>query len=120
RVGHIHLQIGDIKEAEHFYHTILGFDIMAQLPSALFVSAGGYHHQIGLNTWQSLGAKPTPPTSVGLQAYVIAIPTTEGLSEVKDRLVSHNVPFEEQEGLIRVNDPWSNQILLQVQPNPPI
>ena len=116
RVGHIHLQIGNVQEAEHFYSTILGFDVTAKMPTALFISAGGYHHHIGLNTWHSLGAKPTPATSAGLQTYVIAIPTREGLQQVKERLVAHNVPFEEQEDLIRVNDPWSNQILLKVQP----
>ena len=120
RVGHIHLQVGDIPEAERFYHTILGFDIVAQLPSALFVSAGGYHHQIGMNTWQSLRGKPTPANHVGLQSYVIAIPTREGLQEVKERLIAHSVPFEEEEDLIRVNDPWSNPILLKVQWTPPI
>jgi len=118
RVGHIHLQVGDIKEAKLFYHTILGFDVTADLSEhgALFVSAGGYHHHIGLNTWHSRGAKPTPSNVAGLQSYVIAIPTREGLQEVKERLVAHEVPFEEQEDLIRVNDPWSNQILLSVQP----
>ncbi len=115
RVGHIHLQVANIAEAKRFYHTILGFDITAELPGALFVSAGGYHHHIGLNTWQSLGGKPTPATSVGLQSYVIAIPTHEGLMEVKERLVAHTVSFEEQQDLIRVNDPWSNQVLLKVQ-----
>src|SRR5581483_59072 len=120
RVGHIHLQVGDIPEAERFYHTILGFDIVAQLQSALFVSAGGYHHQIGMNTWQSLRGKPTPANHAGLQSYVIAIPTREGLQEVKERLIAHSVPFEEEEDLIRVNDPWSNPILLKVQWTPPI
>lgn len=115
RVGHIHLQIGDIKEAEQFYHSILGFDVTARVPGALFVSAGGYHHHIGLNTWHSLGAKPTPANSVGLQSYVVAIPTREGLQEVKERLIAHQVPFEEEQDLIRLNDPWSNQIELKVQ-----
>jgi len=118
RVGHIHLQVGDIKEARRFYSTILGFDVTADLSEhgALFVSAGGYHHHIGLNTWHSRGAKPTPANAAGLQTYVIAIPTHEGLQEVKERLVAHRVPFEEQEDSIRVNDPWSNSILLSVQP----
>ena len=117
RVGHIHLQVGDIKEAREFYHTILGFGVTADLSQhgALFVSAGGYHHHIGLNTWHSRGAKPTPTDAAGLQTYVIAIPSREGLQEVRDRLLAHQVPFEEQENLIRVNDPWSNQILLKVQ-----
>jgi catechol 2,3-dioxygenase len=117
RVGHIHLQIGDIKEAREFYHTILGFDVTADLAQhgALFVSAGGYHHHIGLNTWHSRGAKPTPADAAGLQTYVIAIPSREGLQEVKARLVAHQVPFEEEDDLIRVNDPWSNHILLRVE-----
>ncbi len=118
RVGHIHLQVGDIKEARRFYSTVLGFDVTADLSEhgALFVSAGGYHHHIGLNTWHSRGAKPTPANAAGLQTYVIAIPSREGLQEVKERLVAHRVPFEEQEDSIRVNDPWSNQILLSIQP----
>ena len=119
RVGHIHLQVGDIQEARRFYSTILGFDVTADLSAhgALFVSAGGYHHHIGLNTWHSRGAKPTPADAAGLQTYVIAIPSREGLQEVKERLVAHGVPFEEQEDSIRVNDPWSNAILLSVQPD---
>ncbi len=116
RVGHIHLQIGDLKEAEHFYHTILGFDVTCRYPGALFVSAGGYHHHIGLNTWQSLGARPTPANCAGLQSYMIVIPTHKGLLKIKERLITHQVSFEEQEDLIRADDPWSNQILLKVQP----
>jgi catechol 2,3-dioxygenase len=116
RVGHIHLQVGDIKEAREFYHTILGFDVTADLSQhgALFVSAGGYHHHIGLNTWHSRGAKPTPADAAGLQTFVITIPSREGLQEVKARLLAHQVPFEEKEDLIHVNDPWSNHIILSV------
>jgi catechol 2,3-dioxygenase len=121
RVGHIHLQVGNIPEAKRFYTGILGFDVTAEMPSALFISAGGYHHQIGMNIWHSANAKPTPATNAGLQAYVIAIPTGEALQEVKARLVAHNVSFtEEHPDLIRVNDPWSNPILLKVQPTPAI
>jgi catechol 2,3-dioxygenase len=117
RVGHIHLQVGDIKEAREFYQTILGFDITADLSQhgALFVSAGGYHHHIGLNTWHSRGAKPTPEDAAGLQTFVIAIPSREGLQEVKQRLIANQVPFEEEDDLIRVDDPWSNHIILSVQ-----
>ena len=121
RVGHIHLQVGNIQEARRFYSAILGFDVVAQMPSALFVSTGGYHHQIGMNTWHSQGAAPAPATQAGLQAYVIAIPTLEGLHEVKARLIANNVSFtEEQPDLIRVNDPWSNPVLLKVQSTPAI
>ena len=117
RVGHIHLQVGNIKEAREFYHDVLGFDVTADLSQhgAIFVSAGGYHHHIGLNTWHSRGAKPTPENAAGLQTYVIAIPSREGLQEVKARLLAHNVAFEEEDDLIKVNDPWSNHIILKVQ-----
>jgi catechol 2,3-dioxygenase len=117
RVGHIHLQVGDIKEAREFYHDVLGFDVTADLSQhgAIFVSAGGYHHHIGLNTWHSRGAKPAPENAGGLQTYVIVIPSPEGLQEVKARLLAHNVAFEEEDDLIKVNDPWNNHILLKVQ-----
>jgi catechol 2,3-dioxygenase len=116
RVGHIHLKVGNIPAARRFYSDILGFDVMVQMPTALFVSAGGYHHHIGMNIWHSQGAAPTPVTMAGLQSYAIAIPTPEALQEVKARLVANNVSFtEEQPDLIRVNDPWQNTILLKVQ-----
>src|SRR5947207_2783177 len=69
RVGHIHLQVGDIPKAEEFYHDILGFDVTASMPSAIFLSAGGYHHHIGANTWQSRGANPAPMTGAGLTSF---------------------------------------------------
>lgn len=116
RVGHIHLKVGNIAKAKQFYSGILGFDVMAEMPTALFISAGGYHHHIGLNTWHSLGAAPAPTTDAGLQNFVIAIPTQEALQEVKARLVANNISFvEERPDLIRVNDPWQNVILLKVQ-----
>ncbi len=120
RVGHIHLQVGDLTAAAHFYHTVLGFNITCQFPGALFVSAGGYHHHLGLNTWHSQGAQPTPADHAGLQRYVIAIPTHDALLEVKERLLAYNVPFEEQEDLIYVSDPWHNRVVLKVQPTPAI
>ena len=117
RVGHIHLQVADIQAAREFYHGVLGFDVTADLSEhgAIFVSAGGYHHHIGLNIWHSRGAKPTPENAAGLQTYVIAIPSREGLQEVKQRLITHEFAFEEENDLIRVDDPWSNHILLSVQ-----
>lgn len=114
RVGHIHLQVAEIQQAEHFYHTILGFDITARMPGALFVSAGGYHHHIGLNTWNSRGAGPAPEGTAGLQSFIIAVPDAEALAAVRARLVDHHVPFQEQENAIVVADPWHNQIHIQI------
>ena len=116
RTGHIHLRVGDIPQAERFYHTILGFDITAHMPSALFLSAGGYHHHVGLNTWQSRGAGPAPETTVGLQTFVIALPNQDALVEVRARLAAHGIPVNEQGDDLIVADPWHNQIRLMVKP----
>jgi catechol 2,3-dioxygenase len=113
-VGHIHLQVADIPRSERFYHDILGFDITARWPSALFVSAGGYHHHIGMNTWQSRGAGPAPETSAGLQTFVIALPDQDALAEVRARLSENNMPFEERDNGLEVRDPWHNRVQLLV------
>ena len=113
-VGHIHLKVGDIPQAEHFYHTILGFDITARMPSALFVSAGGYHHHIGMNTWQSRGAGPAPKNTAGLETFVIALPNNEALQDVRARLDAHGIAFTEQGNEIVVADPWNNEIRLKI------
>jgi len=117
RIGHIHLRVSDIPQAERFYHTILGFDITARMPSALFLSAGGYHHHIGMNTWQSRGAGPAPENTAGLQSFVIALPNREALAEVQTRLVASGIPIHEQGGELVVADPWRNQVRLMVLPS---
>ena len=115
RIGHIHLQVAAIAQARHFYHTILGFDITAQMPSALFISAGGYHHHIGMNTWQSRGAGPAPKDAAGLHIFVIALPNADALADVQARLAIHNIPIKEQgDNFVVVADPWDNQIKLMV------
>jgi catechol 2,3-dioxygenase len=116
RLGHMHLQVGDIAEATRFYHDILGFDIVASMPSALFVSAGGYHHHIGMNTWHSLGAGAAPEGSVRLGFYTIDLPTDEARRAVIDRLDAAGISYSDADGVVRLQDPWQNTILLQVGP----
>lgn len=115
RIGHIHLQVADILQAEHFYHDILGFDITARIPQALFISAGGYHHHIGMNTWQSRNAPPAPKTGAGLQTFVIALPDQQARDEVLARLASHNIPTQEQDNVVVVADPWNNLVHLVIE-----
>lgn len=115
-IGHIHLQVGNIQQAEHFYHDIMGFDITAHMASATFLSAGGYHHHIGANIWQSRNAKPTPETSAGLQTFVIALANQDALQALKERLAAHNVPLQELDGDVLIHDPWQNKIRLKVVP----
>ena len=116
RLGHMHLQVGDIPAAAAFYHDILGFDIVAAMPSALFVSAGGYHHHIGMNIWHSRGATPPPAESVTLRFFTIDLPTEEARQAVVTRLNAAGVRHVEQGAVVALADPWDNIILLQVGP----
>jgi catechol 2,3-dioxygenase len=115
RVGHIHLQVGDVAGAARFYHDVLGFDITARMPGAIFLSAGGYHHHIGANTWQSRGAPSAPATGAGLHEFVIALPDREALADVRSRLEADSVPFRDIEDGIVAADPWQNRIRFAVE-----
>ena len=114
RLGHIHLQVGDITRAAAFYHDILGFDIVAGMPSALFVSAGGYHHHVGMNTWHSKDAPPAPADMVGLRFFTVNFPTEAARQEVLDRIAAAGLPTTQSGDAIAVQDPWQNTLLLQV------
>ena len=109
-IGHVHLRAGDIPAAERFYSQILGFDIVARMPSALFVSAGGYHHHLGLNTWQSRNAPQPPANSVGLGDYTIFVPNGEALEPIAGRLESAGIKHERSSDTITVDDPWGNHV----------
>jgi catechol 2,3-dioxygenase len=112
KIGHIHLQIGDIAPAEAFYHGILGFDVVAQLPSALFVSAGGYHHHIGMNTWHSRGRGPAPEGSAGLRHFTLRLPDAAAIAAVVARLDAAGIAHRVEDGGVAFEDPWRNRILL--------
>lgn len=116
RVGHIHLQVGDIPKAAAFYHDILGFDIVASMPSALFVSAGGYHHHIGMNTWHSRNAPPTPADTAGLRFYTLELPSEEARTALMARLTAAGIPSAESAGALIVRDPWQNTLVFQIGP----
>lgn len=86
-VGHIHLHVSDLERARWFYHDVLGFDIVAYYGrQALFVSAGGYHHHIGLNTWAGVGASPPAPDAVGLRRFTIIVPSHVEVERLAERL----------------------------------
>jgi catechol 2,3-dioxygenase len=116
-MGHIHLQVADIAAAERFYVDVLGFDLVTHFGgSASFISAGGYHHHIGMNTWASRGAAPPPTGSTGLSRYVIALPTADALNAVAARLRAASTACTEEEGSVTVTDPFGIQIVLHVVP----
>lgn len=109
-IGHVHLQVGDIAQAEQFYSGVLGFDVMARYGSqALFVAAGGYHHHIGMNTWNSAGAGPRA-ASLGLGQVSIELPTTDDVDSLVSRLRTAGVEMRHDGETLRFDDPWKTLI----------
>src|SRR4051812_34108764 len=95
RIGHVHLKVADLERALGFYCDVLGFDLMQRYGSeAAFLSAGGYHHHIGLNTWESLGGAPSPPGSTGLFHTAILYPTRAALADALRRLIAAGIPLD--------------------------
>lgn len=87
RIGHVHLKVADLDRAIGFYHDLLGFDLVMNLGSAAFLSAGGYHHHLGLNTWESAGGQPPAPGTTGLYHFAINYPTRRDLAVALVRLL---------------------------------
>src|SRR5262249_15090668 len=114
-IGHVHLHVSTLDEARRFYVDVLGFELMQRYgPSALFVSAGGYHHHIGLNTWAGVGAPPAPPGAIGLRHFDVELSDEAARSKVEARLRDANVPIERTGGGLLVRDPAHNAIALRL------
>jgi catechol 2,3-dioxygenase len=95
RIGHVHLKVSDLERAIAFYRDVLGFDLVQRYGrSAAFLSAGGYHHHIGLNTWESAGGRPPAPGTTGLYHVAIVFPTRAELSRALRQLLAAGVPLE--------------------------
>ncbi len=95
RIGHVHLKVADLERALAFYCGVLGFELMQRYGSeAAFIAAGGYHHHIGLNTWESLGGSPPPPGSTGLYHTAILYPARAALADALRRLIAVGIPLD--------------------------
>jgi catechol 2,3-dioxygenase len=95
RIGHVHLKVADLDRALAFYCGVLGFELQDRWgDSAAFVSAGGYHHHIGLNTWESLGGAPPPPGATGLYHLAILYPSRAALADALRRLMAAGIPLD--------------------------
>jgi catechol 2,3-dioxygenase len=116
RVGHIHLHVRDLDEAVEFYHGVIGFDVMGVAKSfrAAFVSAGGYHHHIGLNTWQGEGAPPPPADAAGLRHFTVELPDQKALDEVTARINQAGLPANQTEDGLLLYDPSQSGVVLTV------
>ncbi|MFZ0091593.1 MAG: VOC family protein [Solirubrobacteraceae bacterium] len=117
RIGHVHLQVSDLAATEAFYHGVLGFDVMVRgYPGALFVSAGGYHHHLGLNTWNSAGSGPPRPGSLGLRALHLVLPDAGEQARLLDSVCAAGLEATtEPSGAPAVRDPSGNLVVLRAR-----
>lgn len=113
-MGHIHLQVADLVEAEKFYN-LLGFEVATTYPNALFMSTGKYHHHIGLNTWNGVGAPAPAANVVGLEAYTLVYPSDEELLTAVSILKAHGADVAEENGIYITKDPSQNKIKMIVK-----
>ena len=104
-VGHVHLKVADVRRASGFYDRDVGFEEQARMPAASFLGAGGYHHHIGLNSWQSAGAARAPETAPGLREMVFELSGEQALEELSGRLRERGDEPEERDGRVLVRDP---------------
>jgi catechol 2,3-dioxygenase len=114
RIGHVHLNVADLGEAEGFYADLLGFDVTVRgYPGALFLSTGGYHHHIGVNTWAGPGAPPPPEGSRGLVRFDLAVRDAAAVDELRGRLAQAGAEVEETAGGFCTRDPSGNGLTIR-------
>ena len=115
KMGHIHLKVGNIPDAEKFYRDILLFDVMNNMGNALFVSRDGYHHHLGMNTWESAGAGKRIKNTYGLRSFEIIYHEKELYEKVQENLKKAGYPIFQGNNSIKIEDPWGNaiQIILE-------
>jgi catechol 2,3-dioxygenase len=112
-MGHVHLRVAELDRTRRFYRDVLGFELMAAMPSALFISAGGYHHHLGMNTWAGVGVPPPPPDAAALVSYEIVLPDAEALAAVVKRAQEAAIDIVQQDNGWFVRDPSHNGIILR-------
>ena len=114
-MGHVHLRVADAPAAVAFYRDVVGFALMAQLGrQAAFLSAGGYHHHVGANSWESPGAPPAPPDAATLRQMTVVLPDADALDDVVERLRNAGVEPRTEPGAARVQDPSGNPVAFTV------
>jgi catechol 2,3-dioxygenase len=113
-VGHVHLHVGDLDAATRFYREGLGFAVMTDLGTAVFVSAGGYHHHVGVNVWRGRGVPPVPADAVGLRHWTLVVANADELAAVRNRLQAIGAPVEERDGGVLARDPSGTAVRVVV------
>jgi catechol 2,3-dioxygenase len=112
--GHLHLHVGDVERGLAFYRDVVGFEVMGLLPSAAFVSAGGYHHHLGFNTWLGSDVKPWPPNTAGLRHWTVLLATRDELAAVRARVDAAGLDAPSHDGGFLVRDPWQTAVVFSL------
>jgi catechol 2,3-dioxygenase len=115
RMGHVHLHVGSIEDGLAFYADVIGFDVWAQIPSAAFVSAGGYHHHLGFNTWRGDGVPPAPEHTVGLRHWTVELDSRAGVDEIRSRVEAAGIAVDQGENGFTVRDPWGIALRIETR-----
>jgi catechol 2,3-dioxygenase len=113
RTGHLHLHVGDVAQGLAFYCDVLGFEVQANIGSAAFVSAGGYHHHLGINVWQGRGVGPAPAHTAGLRAWIAVLPARADVDAVRARAERAGHAVEPREGGFLIRDPWGTALVVE-------
>jgi catechol 2,3-dioxygenase len=113
-MGHVHLHVGDVERALAFYRDVLGFEVMVNLGSAAFVSAGGYHHHLGFNVWLGHDVKPLPPNTAGLRVWTVVLDSADQVAAVRARVAGAGLEPTERDGGFLVRDPWETAVVFTV------
>jgi catechol 2,3-dioxygenase len=116
-VGHVHLHVGDLAAATAFYRDGLGFEVMTDLGSAVFLSAGGYHHHVGANVWRGVGVPAAPADAVGLRHWTLVADGAGELAAIRERLLAIGAPVEAQDGGVLTRDPSGTAVLIVASPS---
>jgi catechol 2,3-dioxygenase len=111
-MGHLHLHVGDVERGLAFYRDVLGFEVMVNLGSAAFVSAGGYHHHLGFNVWLGKDVKPRPDGTAGLRQWIVVLQRPDEVEAVRARVLAAGLPVEEREGGFMARDPWETPVVV--------
>jgi catechol 2,3-dioxygenase len=113
KMGHVHLHVADVDDALRFYHDLVGFDVMGHVPGVGFISAGRYHHHLGLNEWAGHGARPAPAGTAGLRRFTVELPTKRDLDDVISRLEHGEVRVTEEADGYTAVDPSQNRVIFK-------
>ncbi|HEV7808608.1 MAG TPA: VOC family protein [Solirubrobacteraceae bacterium] len=118
RTGHLHLHVANMDRGLAFYRDVLGFEVMVNLGSAAFVSAGGYHHHLGFNVWLGSDVTPKPPHTAGLRHWTLLLASASEVAEVRARVEAAGLDAQPRDGGFLVRDPWQTAVVITVAPAP--